>query len=207
MFEHLPGDERGGGLDDGEPVVGVSLPAGGDAAPVAQPAVGAFDRPTMSAERVARLQTLAIAADNGADDELGRRQFAFAAARADHRLELAQPQLRTQLAAVVAAVGPQLARADATGEQFVDKRQQLPAFVLVAGPDSERERDPSGVDDQVETAAWAAAERATDLAAPFFVSTSDASTIARDQSLKPSCSNSSCTRASNRSQTPARRHS
>ena len=81
------------------------------------------------------------------------------------------------------------------------------ALVLVSGPDPERERDPVGVDDQVETAARAAAQRAADLAAPFFESTSDASAIARDQSTLPSRSSSSCTRTSSCSQTPARRHS
>jgi hypothetical protein len=81
------------------------------------------------------------------------------------------------------------------------------ALVLVPGPDPDRERDAGGVDDQVETAARAASQRAADRAAPFFASTTDASTIARDQSISPSALDSSCTRPKSRSQTPARRHS
>jgi len=205
VFEHLPGDHRGCGLDHGEPVVGVAFPAGGDAPPVAQPAVGAFDRPAVAGVGVARAGPQPV----GAADRRGAvgDGIAGAAAAADHGLDAALTELLAELVRVVAAVGPQLARDDPARSKLINKRQQLPPLVLVAGADPDRKRRPAGLDDQVETAARAAAERAADLAAPFFVSTSEASAIARDQSTNPSRSNSSCSRTSSRSQTPARRHS
>jgi hypothetical protein len=136
-----------------------------------------------------------------------RGGIARAAAAADHGFDSPQPGLGTKLLAVVAAVGPQLGRHDPTREQRVEQRQQMGPLVLVAGPDPDREGDVVRVDDQMETAARAASQRATDRVAPFFASTTDASTIARDQSTSPSASNNSCTRANSRSQTPARRHS
>lgn len=204
MFEHLPGDHRGGGLDDGEPVVGVSFPAGGDAAPVTQPAVRPLDRPAVTAVWVAASRDAAAATLD--HDGVRGGCFARAAAAADHRLDTALADPGSQLLAVVAAVCPQLRRPDLAREQLVEQRQQLAAFVLVAATDPDRERDPARVDDQVEAAARAASQRAADLAAPLFVSTSEASAIARDQSTSPSCSSSSCTRHSNCSHTPAARH-
>jgi hypothetical protein len=126
---------------------------------------------------------------------------------ADHWLDAAAAGLLSQFLAVVAAVCPQLCRPDPARKQRIEKRQQVRTLVLVAGPDPDRERDPARVDDQVETAARAAPERAADLATPFLLSTSDASAIARDQSTLPSRSSSSCTRSKSCSQTPARRHS
>src|SRR5438309_12022698 len=58
----------------------------------------------------------------------------------------------------------------------------MPLLVLVAGRESHRQRRAACVYGQVEAAAGAAAERARDLLAPFFASTSEASTITRDQS-------------------------
>jgi hypothetical protein len=205
VLEHLPGDHRGGGLDDGEPVVGVALPAGGDAPPVAQPAVGALDRPAFAAVRVAAPRDAAAAALDHHGVVGGR--LAGAAAAADHRRQATLADLLAQRLAVVAAVCPQLARPDLTREQLVEQRQQMPPLILVAGADPDRERDPGRVDDQVEAATGAAAERAADRAAPFFVSTNDASAIARDQSTIPSRSSNTCIRTNSPSQTPARRHS
>ena len=111
MFEHLPGDERCGGLDDGEPVVGVSFPAGGDAPPVAQPAVGAFDRPAVAAVGVAWLGAAPVAAQDSWATR-GRRRIGWAAALADHWLDAAAAGLLAQFLAVVAAVCPQLCRPD-----------------------------------------------------------------------------------------------
>lgn len=66
--------------------------------------------------------------------------MAAAAAFADHRLDAALGELVAQRLGVVAAVGPDLGWPQTAGEQLVDQRQQVPAFVLVAGgqPDSER---------------------------------------------------------------------
>src|SRR5579884_2310181 len=160
----------------------------------------------MTAERIDRLWPPPAAAI----DTLcagSRLRVAAAAAVTDHRLHRALPDPCAEFLTVIAAVGPQLGRDDPTLQQRVKQRQQLPALVLVARADPHRKRRPGRVDDQVETAARAAAERAADRAAPFFASTSDASTIARDQSLNPSASNRSCTRTSSCSHTPARRHS
>lgn len=157
MFEHLPGDECGGGLDDGEPVVGLSFPAGGDAPPVAQPAVGAFDGPAVAAVWVAGFGAAAVTAQAGRA-VAGRRRIVSASALADHRLKTTLADPLSELLAVVAAVGPQLAWPDLPREQLIKQRQQLPTFVLVAGADLDRERDAVGVDDQVETAARAGPE-------------------------------------------------
>lgn len=86
MFEHLPADHRGGGLDDGEPVVGVVFPAGRDASPVAQPAVCALDRPAVTAVLVAGFGTAAAASVDGRSSR-GRLRIAGLAAIADHRLD------------------------------------------------------------------------------------------------------------------------
>lgn len=160
----------------------------------------------MPAKRVECFRTAAAAAIHAPVCRGGLR-VAATAAIADHRLDGPLTDLRAELVAVVAAVSPQLRRQDLSLQQPIQKRQQMRAFVLIPRPDPDPERDPARIDDQVETAARAAAERAADLAAPFFVSTNDASTIARDQSLIPSASNSCCTRTSSRSHTPARRHS
>jgi hypothetical protein len=46
----------------------------------------------------------------------------------------------------VAAVGPQLARPDPSLGERVHKRQQVALLVLVAGPEPDRERQPTRVD-------------------------------------------------------------
>jgi hypothetical protein len=46
----------------------------------------------------------------------------------------------------VAAVGPELGRADPAPLEFVEQRQQVAALVLVAGAELDRERQPAGVD-------------------------------------------------------------
>lgn len=84
--------------------------------------------------------------------------FAAAAATADQRLDAALTNPLAQVLAVVAAVCPQLRRPDLARKQLIEKRQQRVAFVLVAGADADRERDPGRVDDQVEAAARPAAQ-------------------------------------------------
>jgi hypothetical protein len=125
----------------------------------------------------------------------------------DHGFDAAPQQLPAQLIAVVASVGPQLRWAAAALEELVDERQQMPPLVLVARPDPNREGRAGRVYRKVEAAPRAAAERAADLLAPFFASTSEASTIARDQSANPSCSSSTRIRPSSCSHKPARSHS
>jgi len=80
-------------------------------------------------------------------------------------------------------------------------------LVLVAGRQPDRQRRAGRVDRQVETAAGAAAEAARDLGAPLLASTSEASTIARDQSIRSASASRCCRRSSSAAQTPARSHS
>jgi len=68
----------------------------------------------------------------------------------------------------------------------------MPPFVLVAGREPHFERRPAGVYGEVVAAAGPAQERARDLLAPFFASTSEASTITRDQSSFSAAASSSC---------------
>ena len=136
--------DRGGDLDDREPEFGSAFPACGDAPPVAQPAVGAFDGPAFVSERVARSGPAAVGAAHGRGG--GRDGLSGPAALADHGLDSAPPQLPAQLGTVVAAVGPQLSRQEATSEQLVDERQEVQPLVLVAGPDPDRERRAGGID-------------------------------------------------------------
>jgi hypothetical protein len=70
----------------------------------------------------------------------------LAAASADPRCDRPCAQLLAQRLRVVAAVGPQLRRSQAAGKQLVDEREQLPALVLVAGPDPDCKRRADGVD-------------------------------------------------------------
>lgn len=140
----MPEGEGGGDVDDGEPVVGVAFPAGGDAAPVVEPAVGAFDDPAVAGVGVAWAGCWPVgAADDGC---AGGDGVAGAAAFADHGLDAAFGDGVAQWLAVVAAVGPELVGAQAAGEELVQQRQQLLAFVVVAGPDRQRKGGAAGVD-------------------------------------------------------------
>jgi hypothetical protein len=119
-----------------------------------------------------RLAAFAGLADAGADLPLGQR-----------------PLVR---AGGVAAVGPQLARLDPQVGERVEQRQQVTLLVLVSGREPDRERFAGRLDYEVEATARAAAERARDLLAPFFASTSEQSTITRDQSSLSASSNCCC---------------
>ena len=144
MFKALVDGDGCGDLDDGEPELWSTFPAGCDASPVAEPAVGAFDGPAFASEWVAWPGSAAVrAADRRC---AGRDGLPGPTALADHRLDAAQLQLLAQLAAVVAAVCPELGGQKATRKQLVDQRQQMPPLVLVAGPDADRKRRPGGVD-------------------------------------------------------------
>jgi hypothetical protein len=144
VFKGLVDGHGGGDLDDGEPEFWSAFPAIGDAPPVTQPAVGAFDRPAFASERVARSGTATVRAAHGRC--AGRDGLSRPAALADHRFDPALAQLAAQLGAVVAAVCPELGRREATREQLVDQRQKVQPLVLVAGADPDRERCAGGVD-------------------------------------------------------------
>jgi len=94
-----------------------------------------------------------------------------------------------------------------TLSELIQERQQVAPFVLVPGRDSGLERQPAAVYQEVDLGPGLAAQRARDLLAPFFASTSDASAITRDQS-KRSCSASwSCNTTNTRSKRPRCCHS
>lgn len=126
-------------------MLGSSFPAGGDAPPIAQPTVGAFNGPAFAAVGVGRLGSATAAA---VDERVGVGGVGLAASSssADHRFDPACTQLPAQLLAVVAPVGPELERPQIAGQQLVNQRQQMQSFVLVAGADPDRERCAGGVD-------------------------------------------------------------
>src|SRR5712691_12438759 len=64
----------------------------------------------------------------------------------------------------------------------VKQRQQVALLVLVSRPEQDLQGESARFDYEVEAATGRAAERARDLLAPLFASTSEASTITRDQS-------------------------
>ena len=80
-------------------------------------------------------------------------------------------------------------------------------LVLVASRKPQRERQTAGVYRQLVAASGPAQERARDLLAPFFASTSEASTITRDQSSLPAAANSCCKTCSAAAKSPRRDHS
>ncbi len=130
-FEAAAEDERGRELDEGVVELGSSFPAGGEAAMVVQPGVGALDRPALSAERVA-CAALAGSAFLG-----------------DPRLDRAVAQRRPDVFGVVAAVGEQPVRALPTAapqrRDRVDQRDRMPAIVVVRGAEPGSERDAAAV--------------------------------------------------------------
>jgi len=77
---------------------------------------------------------------------LRRRWLAAGTLPRDPRLDRALPQLLAQRLGVVAAVGPQLARAQPASEQLVHQRQQVALLVLVAGRQPDRQRGAGRVD-------------------------------------------------------------
>jgi hypothetical protein len=89
-----------------------------------------------------------VAALSAAPDRLrpGRERIARPAASADPRLDRPLAQLLAKRLGVVAAVGPELARAQRAGEQLVDQRQQVAPLVLVAGRQPDRQRGAVCVD-------------------------------------------------------------
>ncbi len=83
----------------------------------------------------------------------------------------------------------------------------MSTLVFVAGREPDRQRCTVGVYGQVRAAPWPAQERARDLLAPFFASTSEASTITRDQSSLSAPANCCCKTAIAFWNSPRRDHS
>src|SRR5206468_1784864 len=136
----------------------------------------------------------------------GGDRLVWAAALADAGLDLALAQRPRERARVVAAVGPDLVGPDPARRQRVEQGQQVPALVLVAGREPDLERRPAGVYCEVVAAARPAPLGARDLVAPFFASTSEASTITRDQSSRSASASCSCRTRIACSKRPRRDH-
>jgi hypothetical protein len=194
-------------VDEGEVVVGFAVFAGRDPWSCFQPGVCAFDRPAVACLRVADFQPALFAAPDLADVRAGRDRVAGSAWLADPRLDRALAQCLLERGGGVAAVGPQLVRFDPAGKQLVDERQQVSTLVFVSAGEPRDQGRAVCVYGQVDTAAGAAPDRARDLLAPFFASTSDASTITRDQSSRSASASSSCKTDNARTNNPRPDHS
>lgn len=133
-------------MEEGEVVLGLAVAAGGDPALPFQPGVGALDRPAVAGLRVGRPQSSLGAAADLAHRRPGRDRLAAPARLRDAGLDPALAERLLELAAGVAAVGPQLLRADATPGEGVEEREQVPTLVLVAGGEADLEREPARVD-------------------------------------------------------------
>ena len=190
-----------------EVVLVLDLAAGRDPALCLQPGVRALDRPAVAPLRVAGRELASLAAPDLARDLAGGNRIPGAAALADPGLDLALAQGLLELARVVAAIGPQLPRLDPAGKQAVDQGQQVTPLVLVTGGEPDRKRRSASVYGQVVAASSAAPVRARDLRAPFFASTSEASTITRDQSSLSASASRSCRTTSASSSSPLADHS
>lgn len=194
-------------MEEGEVVVGFDVASGGDPASCFQPGVGAFDRPAVAGLRVTGFDASLFAAPDFDRRCAGGDRFACPPWFADPRFDLALAECFVDCLGGVAAVGPQLGRPDAAGEELIDERQQVALLVFVAGGKADHKRCAVDANGKVETAARAAAERARDLLAPFFASTSEASTITRDQLSRFASRSWSCSSTSACSNSPFRDHS
>ena len=168
-------------------------------------------RESLSRSRQALTAELAAATfdpGNAADwERLEEALIAGAAAFADPRLDLALAQRARKRGGVVAAVGPQLVGSDPARRERVNQRQQVASLVFVAGSEPHLKRCALRVYGEVVATSGTAAERARDLLAPFLASTSDASTITRDQSSLSEPARSVCNTTSARSSNPRPAHS
>jgi hypothetical protein len=194
-------------VEEGEVVVGFAVAAGVDAAFGFEPGVGAFDGPAVACLGVGGFDVAVSAAPDFAGWCAVGDRVAGAAAFADLWFDLAVAEGLFERFGGVAAVGPELAGFDLAVGELVEQWQEVALLAFVARGEADGERGAVGVYCEVEAAAWFSQECARDLLAPFFASTSEASTITRDQSSLPAAASSSCKTASARSRTPRRDHS
>jgi hypothetical protein len=200
-------DDDDAEVEEGEVVVGFAVAAGADAAECFQPGVGAFDGPAVTGLWVAGFDASFFAAPDFAAALLGWDRVARSAWLADARADPALGECLFVGAWGVAAVGPEFVGLDADFGELVEQWQQVAPLVLVSGPEQDLERDPARLDYDVEAAAGRAPERARDLLAPFLASTSEASTITRDQSSLFASASCSCKTRIARWNKPRRDHS
>ena len=117
----------------------------------------------MAGEGVAGAGDGAAAAAAGAAGLAGEEWVAGAAAFADLGFDGARAEFVAQTLAAVAAVGPDLLRLVAGGAERVDQRQQVGAFVFVAGAERDLQRPAAAVDGEV---VFARGERSVDGTGP-----------------------------------------
>lgn len=126
-------------MEEGEVVVGFAVVSGVDAAHCFEPGVGAFDGPAVACLWVACFDASFFAVpDFAAALSVGDR-VACSSWLADARLDLPLGESLLERAGGVAAVCPELVGVDAGGGELVDERQQVAAFVFVAGCEPDRE--------------------------------------------------------------------
>jgi hypothetical protein len=202
-------DDEDGEGEVGEVDVAVGFGADGEPSEAAEPGVGAFDDPAVAGEWVAGAGDAFAPACAWSGGLVGEEWIACPAAFADLGCDAAGAELVAEGIAAVAAISPDLARLVAEIGERVDERQQVRAFVFVAGADPDLQRPALGVYDEVILAGRkASVDRARpDQVAPFFASTVDASTTTRDQSSRPLWSSSETRSVSACGQTPLSIHS
>jgi len=172
-------------LCEGEVELGSSFPAGGEAAVVVEPGVGAFDRPAFVC--------LVVADAAGAGVLLFR----------DVRSDAAFAECLAQPVGVVAAVGEQpvgsvLAAFAAAAQRRhgVDGGKRVDAVVAVSRPQQQRQRDAAAVAEVVHLGRGTAPVYGAfaDAGAPLFASTIVESNSARCQSILPCSARRPCSR-------------
>ena len=133
-------------MEEGEVVVGFAVAAGVDAAHCFEPGVGAFDGPAVACLWVTGFDASFFAAPDFAAALSVWDRVTGAAWLADARLDLPLGESLFERGGGVAAVCPELVGLDAGGGELVDERQQVAAFVFVAGGEPDRERFAGRVD-------------------------------------------------------------
>lgn len=163
----------------------------------------------MASLRVAGFEDVLASACAGPGGLSFEERVAGAAAFADLGCDAALAEGAAEWVAAVAAVGPDLFGLVAGVAECVDEWEQVRALVLVPGAEPDLERPAVRLDCEVVFAGWeAAVDRAgPDQVAPFFASTSEASTTTRDQSSLCAFSSSLTRSASTCGQTPRSIHS
>ena len=183
--------------------------AGVESAEASEPGVGSFDDPAVAGFGVASPDDFLAASGAGPWGLAGEFGVAGAAAAADSRGRFAGADGVAEGVAAVAAVGPDLFWLVAGLADGVEQRQQVRAFVLVAGPEPCLDGPAVRFDCEVVLGrGHAPVHRAgAGEITPLFASTIDASITSRDQSSLPARSSSATSVSSACSQTPLPIHS
>lgn len=172
-------------MQEGEVVRGLAVASDGDPAFALQPRVRPLDGPAVTSLGVERPLCSPSSPPDLPALRPGRDRISCPTPLGDVWSDTPLAQGLSQISGVIASVSPQLARMDAARLERIDERQEMAALVLVTGGQPDRKRQAASVYSEVKTASRLAQECAADLLAPFLASTSEASTITRDQSILP----------------------